>query len=121
MHPDPHGPSLDRMVDWLIADGAPITRIEDYPEWLRRFEIGLRGAPEQLVARTVLPLLDAFRQPTGMAPLTAPATSRFASAVAAAGLAGPDGVPGLSAPLTAKYRSDLAALGMTGDRLPPTT
>lgn len=106
--PDPDGPTLDTVVDWLIEGGAPITRIDDHAEWLRRFEIGLRGAPERVAAHSALPLLDAFRRPRG-ASSAPPSASRFAAAVRDTD---PAGVPTLSRDLIAKYTADLAALSL---------
>jgi thioester reductase-like protein len=60
--PAPEGPSLDTAVDWLVDCGESVTRIEDYSEWLRRFEIGLRSAPEHVASFTALPLVPRQRR-----------------------------------------------------------
>lgn len=46
---NPHhdGVSMDTFVDWLIDAGYKITRIDDYDQWLARFELALKGLPEQ--------------------------------------------------------------------------
>jgi hypothetical protein len=63
MNPYDDGESLDTFVDWLIDAGVAITRIEDYAEWLARFENALIALPERQRAQTVLPLLHAYRVP----------------------------------------------------------
>ncbi|GAA4997428.1 carboxylic acid reductase [Actinopolymorpha pittospori] len=113
INPDPLGPSLDTAVDWLIDSGASVTRIDDHSEWLRRFEIGLHGAPERIAAFTALPLIEAFRSPAATSSSLASA-SRFRSAVHDVGVGGTGVIPGLSLHLVSKYVSDLAALGLTG-------
>jgi fatty acid CoA ligase FadD9 len=45
MNPHDDGVSLDVFVDWLIADGVPITRIDDHAQWVTRFKQALRGLP----------------------------------------------------------------------------
>ena len=43
MNPYDDGIGLDEFVDWLIDAGHPIQRIDDYAEWLARFDTALRG------------------------------------------------------------------------------
>jgi fatty acid CoA ligase FadD9 len=50
-------------VDWLIEAGHPIHRIEDYDEWVSRFETAMRGLPEKQRQESVLTVLDAYRHP----------------------------------------------------------
>ena len=40
------GVSLDTFVDWLIADGHKIERIDDYQQWLARFTEAMKALPE---------------------------------------------------------------------------
>ncbi|MGV0623898.1 thioester reductase domain-containing protein, partial [Mycobacterium kansasii] len=61
MNPHDDGVSLDVFVDWLIAAGHDIRRIEDYDEWLGRFTTALRALPDKQRQHSVLPLLDAYR------------------------------------------------------------
>lgn len=44
---NPHhdGVSMDTFVDWLIDAGYKITRIDDYDQWLARFELAPRDCP----------------------------------------------------------------------------
>jgi fatty acid CoA ligase FadD9 len=38
--------SLDTFVDWLIAGGHRIERIDDYDEWLSRFTEAMQSLPD---------------------------------------------------------------------------
>ena len=113
MNPHDDGVSLDVVVDWLIDDGAAITRIDDHAEWVRRFEAALRGLPEQQRQRSVLALLDAYRRPERpLRGATAP-TAVFAAAVRSARIAGTGEIPHLDRHLIGKYITDLSLLGLT--------
>lgn len=57
---DDDGISLDTFIDWLIADGQKIERIDDYGEWLDRFEPAMKLLPENQRKNSVLPLLSAY-------------------------------------------------------------
>ena len=104
------GISLDQFVDWLIEAGYPIQRIDDYDEWLGRFETAVRALPEGQRQHSVLTLLDAFRRPTEAVPGSALPAEHFRADVQAAEI-GPDGdIPHLSAALIAKYIADLKRL-----------
>jgi fatty acid CoA ligase FadD9 len=112
MNPYDDGVSLDVFVDWLIDGGHTITRIDDYQEWLTRFETALTALPEKQRSHTVLPLLHAYRTP--QAPLLgAPApTDLFHTAVRDARV-GPDSdIPCISRELVEKYVTDLQNLGL---------
>ena len=63
MNPYDDGISLDVFVDWLNEAGHKIDRIDDYDEWLARFETALSGLPEKQRQQSVLPLLQAYRKP----------------------------------------------------------
>lgn len=43
MNPHDDGVSLDVFVDWVIDAGHVIHRIDDYDNWLGRFETALRA------------------------------------------------------------------------------
>ncbi|MFI5778662.1 carboxylic acid reductase [Nocardia sp. NPDC051570] len=107
MNPHDDGISQDEFVDWLIEAGQPIEHIDDYAEWLSRFETALRDLPEPQRQHSALPLLQAYQQPE--APIrgsTLPA-KRFQAAVQAAQI-GPDhDIPHLTPALIQKYVSDL--------------
>jgi fatty acid CoA ligase FadD9 len=108
-NPHDDGISLDTFVDWLIDAGHHITRIDDYDDWLARFETTLRALPEKQRQHTVLPLLNAYAKPEP--PLRgAPApTEVFRAAVRAAGIGD---IAALSPALIDKYVSDLRQLGL---------
>ncbi|PJE23962.1 MAG: non-ribosomal peptide synthetase [Mycobacterium sp.] len=112
------GIGLDEYVDWLIEAGYPIERIDDFGEWLRRFEAGLRGLPDRQRRQSVLPALSL----SGLAGFAPPepsrgspaATERFRAAVREAKI-GPDKdnpeIPHISASIIVKYLNDLRLLG----------
>jgi fatty acid CoA ligase FadD9 len=109
-NPHDDGISLDTVVDWLVDDGLPITRIDDYGDWLARFENKLRALPDRHKQHSVLPLLHAYREPTEAITGAGLPTDRFRAAVRGAKI-GPDkDIPQLSAALIRKYVSDLRAL-----------
>ena len=104
------GISLDVIVDWLLRDGHRITRIDDYDEWLRRFETALRGLPERQRAQSVLPLLNAYRAPAEPAAGAIVPSEGFQSAVCAVKDVVGHGVPEISPNLIEKYIRDLKQL-----------
>ena len=112
MNPHDDGISLDVFVDWLIQAGNNIRRINDYDEWLSRFQTALTGLPEQQRQHSVLALLHAFRKPDKpIRGATAP-TDAFHAEVRAV-RAGPDkDIPHISAELIAKYANDLRQLSL---------
>jgi fatty acid CoA ligase FadD9 len=112
MNPHDDGISLDVFVDWIIDAGHDIQRIDEYAEWLVRFETSLRTLPEKQRQHSVLPLLNAYRKPEQ--PLRgAPApTQMFRDAVQAAKIGADGDIPHLSASLIEKYIADLQHLGV---------
>jgi fatty acid CoA ligase FadD9 len=112
LNPHDDGISLDVFVDWLIAAGHDIRRIDDYDEWLGRFETALRALPDKQRQHSVLPLLDAYRKPeTPLRGAPAP-TDVFRGAVQAAKIGADQDIPHLSEALIDKYVSDLQLLGL---------
>ncbi len=112
MNPHDDGISLDVFVDWIIEAGHDIQRLDDYAEWLVRFETALRALPEKQRQRSVLPLLDAYREPEQ--PLRgAPApTDVFREAVRSAKIGADEDIPHVSASLIKKYIADVEHLGL---------
>jgi fatty acid CoA ligase FadD9 len=112
MNPHDDGISLDVFVDWLNEAGHDIRRIDDYDEWLGRFETALRALPDKQRQHSVLPLLDAYRTPEQ--PLRgAPApTDVFRAAVQEAKIGAEKDIPHLSSSLIDKYVTDLQLLGL---------
>ncbi|CQD25256.1 NAD dependent epimerase/dehydratase [Mycolicibacterium conceptionense] len=112
MNPHDDGIGMDEFVDWLIEAGHPIQRVEDYQEWLSRFETTLRALPDKQRQASLLPLLHNYQQPGvpvngAMAP-----TDVFRTAVQDAKI-GPDkDIPHVSRAVIVKYISDLKLLGL---------
>ncbi|MBP2478387.1 fatty acid CoA ligase FadD9 [Crossiella equi] len=112
LNPHDDNISLDTFVDWLLADGHHITRLDSYQDWLTRFEEALRALPERQRSQSVLPLLTAFRTPAPAVPGSAVPAPRFRSAVQEAAV-GPDkDIPHLDHALITKYITDLRQLGL---------
>jgi fatty acid CoA ligase FadD9 len=98
-------------VDWLEGAGQKIDRIDDYGEWLARFETALTGLPEK--QQSVLPLLQVYREPERPLPgAVAAPTEMFHSAVRAAKVGEEKHIPHLSESLINKYVADLEQIGL---------
>jgi fatty acid CoA ligase FadD9 len=112
MNPYDDGIGMDEFVDWLIEAGHPIRRVDDYAEWLARFETTLRALPERQRNASLLPLLHNYQRPDhpmngAMAP-----TDRFRAAVQDAKI-GPDkDIPHVTREVIVKYATDLELLGL---------
>jgi fatty acid CoA ligase FadD9 len=112
MNPHDDGVSLDTFVDWLIDAGHDIARIDDYDDWLARFETALKALPEKQRQQSVLPLLGFYREPQRPL-LGAPApTEVFRAAVHGAQIGADNAIPHISAELIDKYVNDLRHLGL---------
>ena len=111
LNPHDDGVSLDVFVDWLNQAGNNIRRVDDYDEWLSRFQAALTGLPEAQRQQSVLPLLHAFSKPHKPIRGAAAPTDAFHSEVLAV-RAGPDDIPHISAELIAKYANDLRQLSL---------
>ncbi|TGD90659.1 NAD-dependent epimerase/dehydratase family protein [Mycolicibacterium sp. CH28] len=111
MNPHDDGISLDTVVDWLIAAGHRIERIEDYRHWLARFETSLKGLPDKQRQHSVLPLLHAYAQPERPVLGAIAPTEVFRSRVRAADVGAGD-IPHIDADLIRKYANDLNHLGL---------
>lgn len=112
INPHEDGVSMDTFVDWLVASGHAIQRIEDYDDWFVRFETALRGLPEKQRQQSFLPLLHQLRRPM---PRTAGAwvsAARFQEGVRRYGVGADQDIPHLSADLIAKYLADFKHLGL---------
>ncbi|WP_432847622.1 carboxylic acid reductase [Amycolatopsis sp. CA-161197] len=112
LNPHEDGVSLDTYVDWLVAAGYPIKRIDDYAEWFARFETAIRGLPEKQKQHSLLPLLHAFSAPAEPVDGAGIPTERFRSAVQDAGIGADKDIPHVTAELIRKYAADLAQLGL---------
>ncbi len=106
------GISLDTFVDWLIAGGQKIERIDDYGEWLARFEAAMKALPENQRKNSVLPLLSAYARPATPTPGSHLPAEKFRAAVQSAGIGTDNDVPHLTEALIDKYVTDLHQLGL---------
>ncbi|MBS1693053.1 MAG: carboxylic acid reductase [Actinobacteria bacterium] len=115
MNPYDDGIGLDEYVDWLVAAGYPIRRVEDYQTWLARFETALRALPERQRHASLLPLLHSYRYPAQPIRGSIAPTDQFRTAVQEAKI-GPDrenpDIPHVTAPVVVKYVTDLHQLGL---------
>jgi fatty acid CoA ligase FadD9 len=112
LNPHNDGIGLDEYVDWLIDAGYPIEHIEDYHEWLQRFDSSLLALPERQRQHSLLPLLQNYQIPEK--PINGPMapTDRFRAAVKEAKI-GPDkDIPHVTAGVILKYITDLQLLGL---------
>jgi fatty acid CoA ligase FadD9 len=112
VNPHDDGVSLDTIVDWLIASGHPVTRIDDYGAWLARFETALRALPEELRRMSVLPLLGAYTRPQQPISGVAVSCGAFSAAVRAANVNSSEGIPHLTPELIGKHVTDLELRGL---------
>lgn len=111
---NPHhdGVSMDTFVDWLIDAGYKITRIDDYDQWLARFELALKGLPEQQRQQSVLPLLKMYEKPQPAIDGSALPTAEFSRAVHEAKVGDGGEIPHVTKELILKYASDIQLLGL---------
>ena len=112
MNPHDDGISLDVIVDWLIEEGASITRIDDHSEWISRFERALRSLPEQQRQRSAIALLDAYRVPEQPLRGAIAPTEVFREAVQRAKIGSAHDIPHVSVDLIRKYLADLKGLSL---------
>ena len=112
MNPHDDGISLDVIVDWLIDDGATITRVDDHAQWVTRFEGALRGLPEQQRQRSALALLDAYRVPEQPLRGAVAPTDVFRDAVKTHQVGPTHDIPHIDKALIRKYLTDLKQLAL---------
>ncbi|MFN6553883.1 carboxylic acid reductase [Mycolicibacterium septicum] len=112
MNPYDDGLGLDEFVDWLIEAGYPVHRIDDYGQWLQRFDTALRTLPDKQRQASLLPLLHNYQQPSYPLLGAAAPTDRFRAAVQEAKI-GPDkDIPHVSPAVIVKYITNLQMLGL---------
>jgi fatty acid CoA ligase FadD9 len=110
VNPHDDGISLDQFVDWLIAAGNPIQRIDDYADWLTRFETAMRALPDRQRQYSELNLLDAFRPPSPAIHSPALPADAFRAGVRKSCIGPERDIPHISADLIGKYVTDLRQL-----------
>jgi fatty acid CoA ligase FadD9 len=106
--PHDDGISLDTIVDWMIDAGRKIERIDDYDEWLSRFETAMHALPEERQARSMLQILGPYRHPQAAVAKATLSAERFQAAATSLGCE----IPHLSAELIQKYVADLQHLDL---------
>ncbi|BBY00512.1 non-ribosomal peptide synthetase [Mycobacterium seoulense] len=116
MNPHDDGIGIDEYVDWLIEAGYPIERVDDFGEWLQRFEAALRELPEHQRKHSVLQMLQVpgynqLQAPEPASGSFAP-TDRFRAAVQEAKIGADNDIPHVSPPVIVKYVTDLQLLGL---------
>ncbi|WP_166904432.1 carboxylic acid reductase [Mycobacterium sp. DL440] len=112
MNPHDDGLGLDEFTDWLIEAGYPVHPIDDYGQWLQRFETALRALPDKQRQASLLPLLHNYQQPSYPLLGAAAPTDRFRAAVQDAKI-GPDkDIPHVTAPVIVQYITNLQQLGL---------
>ncbi len=112
MNPYDDGIGMDEFVDWLIEAGYSIARVDDYSDWLARFETGLRGLPDRQRQVSLLPLLHNYQQPSYPVPGSIAPVDRFRTAVQNAKIGADKDIPHIGAPVIVKYITDLQLLGL---------
>jgi fatty acid CoA ligase FadD9 len=111
---DPHddGVSLDTFIDWLTDEGRKVQRVDNYTDWLTRFETALQALPLKQRQHTVLPLLDAYRRPQQPISGSVVPSRVFHAAVRSAEVGSDKDIPHLQQKLLRKYVTDLQHLGL---------
>jgi fatty acid CoA ligase FadD9 len=112
VNPHDDGISLDQFVDWLIEAGHPIRRIDDYDNWLARFETAMAALPDKQRQHSELTLLEAFRPPALVLRGPALPAQTFRDGVRAAAIGPEHDIPHLSASFIGKYIADLKQLDL---------
>jgi fatty acid CoA ligase FadD9 len=112
LNPHDDGIGMDTFVDWLVESARPIRRLNDYEDWLRRFETAMRGLPEERRQQSVLPLFRNFARPSRpehgpMAPVEV-----FRREVQDAKVGADGDIPHVTKPVIVKYADDLELLGL---------
>jgi fatty acid CoA ligase FadD9 len=107
-NPHDDGVSLDTFVDWLTESGFPVRRVDDYAEWVGRFETAMYALPERAKQQSVLTVLDIYRHPAAAVPGSPVPALRFRVAVESAGRE----IPSISRELITKYVDDMRLLGL---------
>ncbi|SHU01047.1 thioester reductase-like protein [Mycobacteroides abscessus subsp. abscessus] len=112
MNPHDDGIGMDEFVDWLIEAGYPVARVDDYVDWLARFETALRSLPDRQRQASLLPLLHNYQQPSYPVAGSIAPVDRFRAAVQNAKIGADKDIPHIGAPVIVKYITDLQLLGL---------
>lgn len=112
MNPHDDGIGLDEYVDWLIAFGYNIDRVDDYSDWLQQFENSLHDLPPWQQSASLLPLLHSYREPLQPTCGSITSTRRFWEALHQKKFTSDFESPYINQPLIGKYADDLQLLGL---------
>jgi fatty acid CoA ligase FadD9 len=104
--PQDESASFDDFVDWMIEAGCDIERVDDYDDWLTRFETAMNSLPDEQRAESMLPILDPYRRPQSPGLGGHLPSDKFRAGVESAGLASRP----ISSALIGKYVADLKHL-----------
>ncbi len=110
VNPHDDGISLDTFIDWLTDAGHRIERIDDYADWLDRFETAMRALPEEQRQHSSLPLIHGFKDPEIAVRGSDIPSERFREAVRAAKVGAEKDIPHITPSLIEKYARDLTSL-----------
>ncbi len=88
MNPHDDGIGMDEFVDWLVDAGYPIQRIDDYREWVQRFETSLPALPEKQRQASLLPAAAQLPEAAAADPRVDRADRPAPARVALAGISG---------------------------------
>jgi fatty acid CoA ligase FadD9 len=105
------GASLDTIVDWMVAAGCPIERIEPYDEWLTHFETAMHALPEEQKQESMLAILGPYRRPQSAGRGGAMPAEKFQSGCREAALP----IPHLSEALIRQYVAGLRHHGLIAE------
>ena len=107
-NPHKDGISLDSFVDWIVEAGYPVQRIDEYQDWITRFETAMRALPKDRRQESVLAVLDVYRYPAEAVDGSKIPSKKFQTAVRESGRE----IPHMSADLINKYIADLRQHGL---------
>ncbi|WP_233810407.1 carboxylic acid reductase [Paraburkholderia sp. HP33-1] len=112
VNPHDDGISMDTFVDWAVVDGCKIRRIDEYADWLARFETALRALPEKARQQSSLPLIHQFGVPWSRVAGNSVPSARFEDDVRKYMVGGDGRIPHISARFIGKYLADMRHLGL---------
>lgn len=112
VNPHEDGIGLDTFVDWMIEFGLPITRIDDYDEWYRRFSSAIENLPERRRRNSLLPLLAGYATPTPVATGPVAPAPEFREAVRRQKVGADKDIPHIGRAVIENYVRSLAYLDL---------
>lgn len=112
MNPYDDGLGLDEFVDWIIDAGYPVRRVDDYADWLGRFETAMRALPENQRQYSLLPLLHNYQQPEHPVAGSIAPTDLFRAAVQDAKIGPAKDIPHITPEVILQYLGNLRLLGL---------